>query len=272
MSEDMDLGDPNDTGYEEYFDIEIIDGFYYQNIVFTNDKIQKFAEYWMGLYSKCCLQKDDVMDLLNENKIEEAKNNLEDWPRTLGAPRLPQILTEESTGSKRKKPCKATSEFDAAQLVHEMKENYVRGEMVVFAVTNERLDAEASLPKYEELIRRCDNALKTIENYVIQNAFTYGMWLSKAFDKFQEEKSMGRVVGSFDDWVNSKCNVKQTRARQLRKFYKLFLPYGKILRCKLPFVWFVKNGVKVVKYFESHEEVALPWTHETNCNCGNCDI
>ena len=37
---------------------------------------------------------------------------------------------------------------------------------------------------------------------VIQNAFVYGMWLSRAFDRFQEEMRLNRVSGSFDNWVN----------------------------------------------------------------------
>ena len=39
----------------------------------------------------------------------------------------------------------------------------------------------------------------------------------------------------------------------------------KVLRCKLPFIWFDKNGLAVVKYFESHLAVAMPWTHEIDC-------
>ena len=98
----------------------------------------------------------------------------------------------------------------------------------------------------------------------------YGAWLGQAFEKFQEEKSMKRVSGSFDDWVDSRCKVKKTRARQLRMFFKLFCPYKKVLRCKLPFVWFVKNCKTVVEYFESHPETAIPWTHERAC--GTCDF
>ena len=62
--------------------------------------------------------------------------------------------------------------------------------------------------------------------------------LSQAFDKFQEEKAKQRVSGNFDDWVNSRCKVKQTRARQLRKFYKQ-----------------LSNGDTIRKYFEEHREV-----------------
>ena len=53
--------------------MEIIDGFYYQNVAFMNDKIRLFAEYWMWIYSNCCLQRDYVMELLKDNKPEDVK-------------------------------------------------------------------------------------------------------------------------------------------------------------------------------------------------------
>ena len=77
-------------------------------------------------------------------------------------------------------------------------------------------------------------------------------------------------VHTFDDWIYTRCQVKPRRARQLRKFYKLFSPYKKLLRCKLSFIWFEKNGLNVVKYFESHQAVAMPWTHEIDRVCGIC--
>ena len=118
----------------------------------------------------------------------------------------------------------------------------------------------------------CYDCFRTVENYVIQNAFVYGMCLSRAFEKFQEEMSMNRVSGSLDDWVDSNCRVKKTRAWQLRMSYKLFSPYKKVLRCKLPFIWFVRNGKTVVDYFKSHHEAALTWTHELDCACETCKM
>ena len=79
-------------------------------------------------------------------------------------------------------------------------------------------EIDISLVDYETRVQECDSCFKSIENYVIENAFMYGMWLSRAFKKFQEEKSMKRVSGSFEDWVDSRCKVKKTRARQLRTF------------------------------------------------------
>lgn len=76
LMDEMDLEDVNDTGYEQDFDVEIIDGFYHQNIAFMNDKVRIFAEYWMKLYSNCCLQRDYAVELLNDGKPEEAKKLL----------------------------------------------------------------------------------------------------------------------------------------------------------------------------------------------------
>ena len=45
LMEDIDLEDINDTGYEQNFDVEIIDGFYHQNIAFMNEKVRLFADY-----------------------------------------------------------------------------------------------------------------------------------------------------------------------------------------------------------------------------------
>ena len=95
LMEDFDLEDINDTGYEKDVDVEIIDGFCYQNVAFMNGKVQLFAHYWMKLYSNCCLQRDYAVELLNDGKPEEAKTVFEDWPDTTGSPNVPQLLVEE---------------------------------------------------------------------------------------------------------------------------------------------------------------------------------
>ena len=270
LMDDLDLEDVDDTAYEREIDVEIIDGFYYQNVAFMNEKVRLFADYWMKLYSKCCLQQGSALVLLNDNKPEEAKAVLKDWPGTVGSPMLPQLLLETPDEPKRKKRSAASIESDATSLLHQMKENYIRGERLYINVPNVVPKGEVSLVEYEKYIKYCDSCFKTVENYVIQNAFLYGMWLSRAFEKFHEEKRMKRVSGSFDDWIDSRCRVKRTRAWQLRKFYKLFSPYKKVLRCQLPFIWFLRNGKTVIDYFESHPAAALPWTHELDCVCETC--
>ena len=270
LMEGFDLEDINDTGYEKDVDVEIIDGFYHQNVAFMNEKVQLFAHYWMKLYSNCCLQRDYAVELLNDGKPEEAKTVLEDWPDTTGSPNVPQLLVEEPPERKRKKQSTYSIECDGGMFIKEMEDNYISGERVHFDVPNVLPEGDVSLAEYETRIKECENCFKTVENYVIQNAFAYGAWLSKAFNKFQNDKKHGLISGNFDDWIDQRCKVKPRRARQLRKFYKLFSPYKKVLRCKLPFIWFDKNGMSVVKYFESHPVVAMPWTHEMDCTCGNC--
>ena len=79
---------------------------------------------------------------------------------------------------------------------------------------------------------------------------------------------MKRVSGIFNDWIDSRCEVKKTRVRQLRTFYKLFHPFEKVLGCRLPFILFVRSGPTVVECFESRREVAQPY-HELDCACGS---
>ena len=271
LMDDFDLEDINDTGHEQNFDVEIIDGFYHQNIAFMNKKVRLFADYWMKLYSDCCLQRDYVMELLNDNKPEEAKVILRSFPNTEGAPNVPQLLFETEELKRKKRERSAVEvECDGVMLIKEMEDNYISDEMVHFDVPNALPQGDVSLAEYEAHIKECENCFKTVENYVIQNAFAYGAWLSKAFNKFQNDKKYGLISVNFDDWIDQRCKVKLRRARQLRKFYKLFSPYKKVLRCKLPFIWFDKNGMSVVKYFESHPDVAMPWTHEMDCKCGDC--
>lgn len=196
----MDLGDVNDTGYESDYDIELIDGFYHQNIAFMNEKVRLFADYWMKLYSNCCLQIDYAVERLNENKPEEAEAFLQDWPDTTGSPNVPQLVFENPPELKRKKRSAAELECDGLELIHQMKNNCTRGKRVVFDVPNV-LEDNISLPEYETRIQECEKCFKSVENYVIQNAFMYDSWLCKACEKFQQEKNMKRVSGNFDDWV-----------------------------------------------------------------------
>ena len=45
LMEDFDFEDVNYTGYERDINVEIIDGFYYQNVALMNDKVRLFADY-----------------------------------------------------------------------------------------------------------------------------------------------------------------------------------------------------------------------------------
>ena len=103
-----------------------------------------------------------------------------------------------------------------------MKNNYITGNRVHIDVPNVFPEGQVSLVEYEHYIKRCDDCFKTIENYVIQNAFMYGAWLTRAFEKFQEEKIMKRVSGNFDEWVDLRCKVKKTRLDNLECFTSFF--------------------------------------------------
>ena len=69
-----------------------------------------------------------------------------------------------------------------------MKDNYIRGKRLHFDVPNVLPEGQVSLAEYENHIKRCDDCFKTVKNYVIQNAFAYGMWLSQAFKRFKRRR------------------------------------------------------------------------------------
>lgn len=167
LMEEFDL-DVNDTGYERDVDVEIIDGFYYQNMAFMNDRVRLFADYWMKLYSNCCLQRDYAVELLHDNKPEEAKAILQDWPDTLGLPRLPQLLLETPDEPKRKKRSAALIECDAVTLINEMEDNYIRGDRIITDVLNVFPKGEVSLVEYENHIICCDKLLKLLKTMLFK--------------------------------------------------------------------------------------------------------
>ena len=61
-------------------------------MAFLNDKVWLFVDYWMKLYSNCCLKRNFAVELLNDGKAEEAKAAPYDWPDTAGSPNVPQLL------------------------------------------------------------------------------------------------------------------------------------------------------------------------------------
>ena len=239
---------------------DLNDGFYLENTLSrVNDKIEQFASYWMKLYSNCCIQRDEALGSLRLGNVDDAIKILEDWPATIGCPKVPQVLpTEQEEQLKHKKARKA---IDVEALIQEMRSKFSPSALEFhYDVPNEFPTEELTLEEYETKIKECEKCFQTVENYHLKNAFVYGKWIEKAFQKFREDKK-NRVISvtNFDDWVNQKCFVKKTRARQLRKFYKTFKQYTKALQCKLPFIWFVCNGNAILNYFKDHEEEANQW-------------
>ena len=88
-----------------------------------------------------------------------------------------------------------------------------------YDVPNEFATEELTLKEYEMRIKECDRCFQTVQNYHLKNAFVYGKWFEKAFQKFQEHKrNKSTSVTNFDEWVNGKCWVKKTCARQQMMF------------------------------------------------------
>ena len=256
----MDDIDLDDLNYETDIDVEILDGFQLENTLHNvNEKVQQFAFYWMKLYSNCCIQRDEALGLLRLGYVDDAIKKLEDWPGTIGCPKVPQVLpTEQEEQLKRKKARKVT---DVEVLIQEMRSKFSASTLEFhYDVPNEFPTENLTLDEYEMKIKECDRCFQTVENYHLKNAFVYGKWIEKAFQKFQEDKrNKSTSVTNFDEWVNGKCCVKKTRARQLRIFYNRFNKYIKVLQCKLPFIWFVCNGAAILNYFKDNEEEANQW-------------
>ena len=79
------------------------------------------------MYSDCCLQRDYAMELLNDNKPEDAKVVLLSFPKTEKAPNVPQLLFEtEETKRKKIKRSVAKVESDGWSLVREMKNPHAK--------------------------------------------------------------------------------------------------------------------------------------------------
>lgn len=172
---------------------------------------------------------------------------------------MPQVLpTEQEEQFKRKK---ARKETDVEVLIQEMRSKFSPSTSEFhYDVPNEFPTEKLTLDEYEMKIKECDRCFQTVENYHLKNAFVYGKWIEKAFQKFQEDKrNKSTSVTNFDEWLNGKCCVKKTCTRQLRIFYNRFNKYIKVLQCKLPFIWFACNGAAILNYFKDNEEEANQW-------------
>ena len=85
LMDDLGLEKTYDTGYEKDIEVEIINGFYHQNVAFMNERTQIFTDDWIKLYSNCCVES------LDDEKPDEAKAFLPYWPNTIGALNIPQL-------------------------------------------------------------------------------------------------------------------------------------------------------------------------------------
>ena len=214
-------------GHDEYYDVEIVepDGFYLANTMYElNYKIQHFASYWMSLYSNCCIQRNEALSLIRLDATTEAIKVLEDWPQTVGCPKLPQVLEDSAGRRQRKKP--RCEQVDPSSLIQEMKNKL---QLKIDNHFDVPIDCPSSddltLEAYEHKIKECESCFQTVENYHLKNAFAYGHWLNRASERFQRDKKDGRVKArSYDAWVDAKCFVKSRRARQLRSLSKNLAP------------------------------------------------
>lgn len=150
---DVDEIDVEDTSYEADFDVEVLDGFHLENAFYqVNDKVQQFAFYWMKLYSNCCIQRDEALDSLRLGNVDDAIKKLDDWPATIGCPKVPQVLpTKQEEQLKHKKARKAT---DVGALIQEMRSKFSSSAVEYhYDLPNEFPTEELTLEEYETKIK-----------------------------------------------------------------------------------------------------------------------
>ena len=100
---------------------------------------------------------------------------------------MPQVLpTKQEEQLKHKKARKAT---DVEALIQEMQSKFSPSTLEFHHDVPNEFPTEVLTPEeYETKIKECDRCFQTVENYHLKNAFVYGKWIEKSFQKFQEDK------------------------------------------------------------------------------------
>ena len=202
----------------------------------------------------------------------QVKGALGALPSFDNSPPVPQLIVPPYK-DKAKKATKPSRFF-----YEEMKKAYVKppkgwqNTQEVFGTMPDPTDVNGfSLKDYEVRIVSITASMKTIYHFYNCYNFFYGCWIQVAFERFQYEKRSGQIEpANFDDWVDIKCGVNRTKARQLRNLANSFKDYQKVLHSRLSFDWFVKNGSKLLEYFKENPDVAESWTHKIFCQCSEC--
>ena len=256
-------------------DIEVLDALYLRETIESNNqKIQDVVLYWMKKYSECVLAFQDINDAVcveNTNEaIEQIKNILENMPNTTNQPPIPQILLqlpakENGNELKRKRP----AQKQVTELIEELQRSY-RQIDVLPAECVPDITETMTLKDLERALNSVNDIISNIDNFHLKNAFLYGKWLDYAFDIFHLEKELGNVTfRSFEEWVQTRTKVGKRRAYSLRNLAKLGKIVPRILRCKQPVDFFVRNHRQLITYFRGND-APEPWYHSINCTCNKC--
>ena len=121
-----------------------------------------------------------------------------------------------------------------------------------------------TLKDLERVVNSFNDIMSNIDNFHLKNAFLYGKWLDYAFDIFHFEKELGNVTfRSFEEWVQARTKVGKRRAYSLRNLAKLEKIVPRILRCKKPVDFFVRNHRQLITYFRGND-APEPWYHSIN--------
>lgn len=233
----------------------------------------------MTKYSECVLLLNNIKGLLLLYKAGELHQTLcdmlENIPTASDPPPAPQLMLHMpsvDTASKKTKKAKGlASPVDIYRVVkHEFHhKNPELGACVIPQVPN--IAGEMTLENLEPKLNKCQEMMREVDDMTLYNAANFGHLLELAFTTFQEEKeSLKSMWPTFKFWVEDRCQITDTWAKELRNFYNLVHEYPQLLFCRLPLSFFRKNRKHILTYFSCEHEIALQWKHPVTCQCNCC--
>ncbi|DAC81742.1 TPA_asm: hypothetical protein [Trichoplax MELD virus] len=221
----------------------------------VNEAIHGYAKYWIDLYVRCLKHNNNVYVSLMNNDSEVMRKLETAFPEinTDDIPKIPRIsfLNVPIEKTKRKRTSSGSQESEIIKELHEKWQPATHG---LIRTLSDLSVQPKTLDDCKTKIDECEQRMQTNDRFILYNAFRYGRYLYEAKAVFALEKKYGS--GNFNEWINSNCHVKKSRAHEYINFYDSFEKYPKVTQCNLPFQWFTKNGKTVLRYFRNHPKEA----------------
>ena len=84
------------------------------------------------------------------------------------------------------------------------------------------------------------------------------------------EKELGNITfRSSKEWLQARMKVGKRHSYFLRNLAKLETIVPRILRCKLPADFSVRNHRQLITHFRGND-APEPWYHSLDCTCNEC--
>jgi hypothetical protein len=262
--------------------VTVLDPAYYESAVLTaNRLVQDNVDYWMRTCSKYITVINNIKELLSLYKAGNIHDTLcsmvSNVPDVSSPPPVPQLLLHipPPNGCSAFKTRTNKETLSPPDIYDIIRREYKHTEPSALSVnivpsvpeTAHNLD----LQNLEEKIVKCQDMIKEVDNMTLYNAANFGHWLELAFCTYQREKdTLKSVWPSFRFWVEKRCGVSDTWAKELRNFYSLVSIYPQLLFCRLSLSFFRRNRKHILGYFSCELETALRWKHPLTCVCQCC--